>query len=238
MSEHLNRPDLLAQMTLPTQAVAQYVESALGGEKRQGLLIRHDIGSRSKQAVEEKATYGCQAVQQIAEYVGMSADRLYKLCSYAESYSREQLEQWAERQMSNGGRLSYNHLTTILIVKYAMERLRLVERVFEESLSVRALRLIIDRQRDATPNAAVAKKTILYGLDQMISRGKGLLNRFPAWRQSVFNEIDKPNRQTINPLVRSRIVEAQLVLEELSAEVATARNNLARSLARVDQLLG
>lgn len=93
MCQDNNRPALLQQMKPPAQEVAQYVQATLAAEQRQGLLVRHEIGLRLDEVVEEKAIYGSQAVQQIAEYVGLSADRLYKQCAYAQAYSREQLEQ-------------------------------------------------------------------------------------------------------------------------------------------------
>jgi hypothetical protein len=65
----------------------------------------------------------------------------------------------------------------------------------------------------------------------MISRRKGLLKEFSVWRVSMFDKIDKPNRRRINPLVRNRIIEAQLMLEEQVGEVPTVRNDLTRSLA-------
>ena len=103
---------------------------------------------------------------------------------------------------------------------------------------MRALRSLIDQDGEEATKPVRKKKSIVEGLDQMIRRGKGLLKGFSVWQQSVFNEIDKPSRQSINPRVRNRIIEAQMILEDLSTEVASAQNNLARSLARVDQLLG
>jgi hypothetical protein len=225
-------------MTSATQETAQYIETTLATENQHGLLCRHDIGMRLKRVIEEEATYGGQAAQQIAAYLGMSIDRLYKLCAYADNYSHEQLEQWATRPMTNGRRFSYNHLTTLLIIKTAGERLHWVERILTDSLSVRALRSLINDRDDESTKPTRKRKSIVDGLDQMIHRGKGMLKGFSVWQQSVFGEIDKPRRQSINPIVRNRIIEAQMMLDELSAEVALAQNNLARSLARVDQLLG
>jgi len=225
-------------MTSATQEVAQYIETTLATENQHGLLLRHDVGMRLKRVIAEEATYGSQAAQQIATYLGMSVDRLYKLCAFADTYSREQLEQWATRPMNNGRRLSYNHLTTLLIIKTEEERLHWMERILADSLSVRALRSLIDQHGNETAKPTRKRKSIVDGLDQMIRRGRGLLKGFSVWQQSVFNEIDKPSRQSINPIVRNRIIEAQIMLEELSTEVGLAQTNLTQNLARVDHLLG
>jgi hypothetical protein len=232
------RSALLQQMTPATRHIAQCVESTLAAENHQGLLARHDIGVRLNQAVNEKATYGLQAVQQIARYLGMGADRLYKLCAYAESYSREHLEELAARAMNSGARLTYNHLTTLLVLETAEERLSLIERILHESLSVRDLRALIRQQSEVPTVPSGKKKSILQSLEQMVRKGQSLINGFSDWQASIFNEIDRPDRCSINPLVRNRLIEAQIMLDELSAEIPNVRNRLAQNLARVDQLLG
>jgi hypothetical protein len=241
MTQHnrlIDRSAWLQQMTPATRHIAQCVESTLAAENHQGLLARHDIGVRLNQAVIEKATYGSQAVQQIARYLGMGADRLYKLCAYAESYSREQLEGLAARTMNSGARLTYNHLTTLLVLKALEERLRLIERTLEESLSVRDLRALIRQQSEVPTTSCCKNKSILHGLEQMVGQGRSLIKGFSDWQTSIFNEIDRPDRCSINPLVRNRIIEAQMMLDELSAVIPQVRSRLAQNSTRVDQLLG
>jgi hypothetical protein len=62
-----------------------------------------------------------------------------------------------------------------------------------------------------------------------------MIKGFSNWQVSVFNEIDKPDRHATNPLLRYRIIEAQMMLEELSDAVGTAQAYLARNLTRMDQ---
>jgi hypothetical protein len=77
------RDALLQQMTEATKRLAVELDRRLTELHHEGLLARHDAGTGFACVIAEEATYGSDAVAQLAEYLGMSPDRIYKLRNYA-----------------------------------------------------------------------------------------------------------------------------------------------------------
>ena len=139
----IDRTRVFEEMTPATQSLATEFSEKLDRDKRDGLMLRHELGQRLGQVIQSQSSYGAHAIDQLAQYLGVSPDSLYKLRNFAQTYARPEIEQWASRKMASGGRLTFHHLATIMTVKSADDRLRLVNRVFEESLSIRALRALL-----------------------------------------------------------------------------------------------
>jgi hypothetical protein len=211
--------EAFAQMTTATQAVARQFEQTLSKERRDTILIRHELGRQLDQVIREEATYGSAAVEQLAAYLTLSPDFLYKLHTYFQLYNREQVGRWAERRMSNGGMITFNHLTTIIAVKSEPQRLQLVARIFEESLSVRDLRILLRRTRHSAQGKDGTKRaTPLCGLNRLIAEARKMFKSLPAHEQAIFAELDigPVEMPTLDSAVRSKLQEVQVVLADLS----------------------
>src|SRR6185503_10419336 len=142
-------------------------------------------------------------------YLGMSPDRLYKLRTFSQTFSEEQIKHWAERRMTEGGRIRYHHLAAIMVVKLAAERLRLIELVFAQSLSVRNLRDVIasgakDEGRAGT--VASRPKSLAESLGQLIDRSRTLVKKFASWDKGLFRELERLKADSVDPLLRVRVI--------------------------------
>lgn len=238
--ENPERARVYREMTPATQQVATDFEDKLCRQSRDGLLIRHEMGLTLAEVTEGRARYGSRAVEQLAAYLGLSPDRLYKLRTYARIYTRCEVEKWAGRRMSSGGRITFHHLAAIMVVQSADTRLGLVQRVFQDSLSVRAVRDKIAKQGCTKRKAGKGgrrPRSILGGLEQLISRSQTLTKAFAVWEEVVFEQLEHAEPAEIGAATRNRVVVAQNVLDELAGRIGAAMASLASNLQRVDQIL-
>jgi hypothetical protein len=222
------------QMTPDMQRLAVDFEQQLATEKRSGLLIRREMGLRIDQVINGESTYGTAAVEQLAVYLSVSPDRLYKLRTFSQTVTHEQLEQWSDRKMTSGGRIAYNHLATIMVVRPVAQRLELVERTFQQSLSVRDVRAIIDAAgcgRRKTGTGTPRSPSVLAGLRQIIKRSNGFLKDLAQWQTVVFDAIDAKAESELEPAVGALMVEAHSVLVELATGVQASINRLSKNLS-------
>jgi hypothetical protein len=229
--------EAFAQMTTATQAVARQFEQTLSKERRDTILIRHELGRQLDQIISEEANYGSAAVEQLAAYLALSPDFLYKLHTYAQLYGREQIVQWAERRMSNGGMITFNHLTTIMAVKSEPQRQTLVERIFDESLSVRDLRAVLRRAENSAQGRSEdgAKPTTpLRGLNRLIAQARKMLKSLPLHDEAIFAAIDigRVESPTLDPAVRSKLQETQAILADLTDGLGALSARAAQILDR------
>ncbi len=101
----IDQTQLFQEMSSAIQQVAREFEAVLTRHKRSGILDRHEMGIISIGVVIEGIPlHGTRSVGQIAAYLGVSADRLYKLLAFAACYNRADLECWSDRAMTNGGK--------------------------------------------------------------------------------------------------------------------------------------
>ena len=240
-SNDVKRSDAFGAMTPSTQVLAKELESKLDRLNQCNLEVRHEIGTTLKHAIDDQATCGSHTVKQLAAYLGESQDALYKLRSFATHFSCAQIREWSHRKMISGGRLRYNHLTSIMVVESETERLRLVDQTFDESLSVRRLRELISGtgcEKRKFSKGGRKPKTILDGLEQLISRAKALQKGFPVWNAVVFDAIEQADPSNVERVVLNRIVEARNLLDEVRGQIRESESRLAAGFSHLQQLLG
>jgi hypothetical protein len=229
----LHRAKVFDDMTAATRQLAVDLDRDFARVHQDGLLLRHDAGRTLARVIAEEATYGSSAVEQLATYLVMSPDRLYKLRTYALVFTREQIVQWAERRTSDGGRIRYHHLAAIMVVRSPQERLQLIERVFAESLSVRALRAVIAGEGCGTgdgKSSARQPKSLLRDLSRLIEHSQTMVKKFEKWEKDVFLRMEQPNAARFEPILRNKTIVAQKVLEELAGSICVALKRLSGGL--------
>lgn len=86
-----HRQKTFDDMTPETRNLATQFEQQLEQEHHDGLLLRHAMGVTLARVIAGEATYGSNAVEQLAAYLGMCPDRLYKLRTYADVYTEAQI---------------------------------------------------------------------------------------------------------------------------------------------------
>lgn len=124
-----------------------------------------------------------------------------------------------------------------MVVKSPAERLRLIERVFGESLSVRKLRAIIASDVCEKRNGGRdgrGPESILESLGQIIDRSRAMVKQFATWEKKVFDGLlRRADQPEIDWLLRGRVVAAQKMVDELAAQASAAKDRLAQSLTRM-----
>ena len=98
-TEWFRRQKVFSDMTPSTQKLAQKFEQQFAREHHDGLLLRHAFGRALGRVIAEEGTYGSDAVGQLATYLATCPDRLYKLRTFAQTFSEEEVAQGAERRM-------------------------------------------------------------------------------------------------------------------------------------------
>ena len=141
-------------MIAPTHQVAKTLDNLLAREARGTLLLRYDAGVELAATCEREDVYGAYAVEQLATYLGSRRAEFYDLLAVVRAFTRDEVEQLANRRMFDGGRIKPEHLVMLARVS-ATERAALTERVFVESLKPRQLATAI-RKRWAERRAALA----------------------------------------------------------------------------------
>jgi hypothetical protein len=175
--------------------------------------------------------------RQLATYLAMSPDCLYKLRTYSVTFTREQVVEWAERRMSNGGRIRYHHLAAIMVVKSPRQRLDLVERVFTESLSVRALRKVIDGddgEAGTGTSSARVPKSLLRELARLIHCAQHTTKELDRLDKGLQRQMQAADTELLQPMLRNKAVIAHGVLIELGHGIASALERLSAALPQKD----
>jgi hypothetical protein len=124
--------------------MARYLQELNEKEARGILLLKHDFGTVIWQVCENEARYGANAMRLLANYLGAKVEDLYSLIYFRKAFSREEVEGMALRRLSDGGRIKIDHLIAISRVPWK-DRAGLLERVFNESLSVVQLRRVLGK---------------------------------------------------------------------------------------------
>lgn len=236
--EELRRLTLLNDMTPATRKLAADFDQHLAREHHDGLMLRHAMGVTLGRVIGDERTYGSNAVEQLAKYLGMSPDRLYKLRTYANVFTRQQVEAWAARRTAKGGGIRYHHLAAVMVVESPEERLKLVERVFAESLSVRRLRDLIasadlEVRKRKRPGGEHAQ--LLDGLGRLIDGSRAMAKRLSGPRGlQLFDAVGRADPARVGPLLRNRVAMAQTVVDELATHLDDVRGRLAEAVAHVN----
>lgn len=236
-AEGLRRLALLDDMTPATRKLATDFDQHLAREHHDGLLLRHTMGVTLGPVIGDERTYGSNAVEQLAKYLGMSPDRLYKLRTYANVFTEKQLEAWAARRTAKGGRIRYHHLTAVMVVDSPDERLKLVERVFADSLSVRRLRDLIasadlETRNRKRPTGEHAQ--LLEGLGRPIDGSRAMAKRLSGRGLQLFDAVERADLARVGPLLRNRVAVAQMIVEELATHLDHVRGRLAETVAHIN----
>lgn len=127
-------------------------------EARGLLLIRYDLGVRLRAVCEREDRYTARGVELLATYLGVPPKDFYGLIAVANAFSRTEVEAMANRLMSDGGRLTHDHVVAIGQARRA-DYAELIERVFEESFTIRQLRKLL-RDREVARSAARAARRV------------------------------------------------------------------------------
>jgi ActR/RegA family two-component response regulator len=106
---------------------------------------RYRMGAIVAEVKRRTDLYGTRGVPALATGIGEAEQNLYRYATVAERWTPEEFEVLVSRRGGDGRCLSWSHLVLIASIDDDVARTRLLERVLDDSLSVRALMAIVNR---------------------------------------------------------------------------------------------
>lgn len=106
-------------------------------------LARYRVGRVVAELKAEPEVYGHSAVQVAASALGQDEASLYRHARVAERWSASEFDALLGRRMRDGSRPSWSHLVVLASIDSTSRRDQLLERMLDESLSVRRLEEVV-----------------------------------------------------------------------------------------------
>lgn len=240
------RSKLLKDMNTDLQEVAKDWEHRLGIRNRGEIMILYDLGARLKDIIADEATYGSNAVEQLAEYWNMSggANTLYNLRNLATTFTKDVVNQWSVKPMASGQFISINHWFRLLSLEDKGDQTRMLNRIIEESLSTHDLEKEIRSggggktknkrfggRKPQTPTSPLSGLQKVYGIMQQYN------NLEPVLEEHVFSQIDQIASDRVNDVLLERLEENLEQVQDVKSNANKMETHLNKNIARVKKIL-
>lgn len=236
------RAALLKSMSPACREVAEDFSQKLTKASQGVVLISYDMGARVRQVREDVAQYGSNAIEVLGAYLGISATALYSLHGFANAFEREFVRENSSRVLPDGTHLSLGHWTAISKISENKDRLRMLNRVFRESLSANAVEREVKAAEKKTNRRSGGRKpsvptSVLAGVQQTLSLGKKFNNLEPLLIEQVFDKIDVMAPDQVNDVLLTKLGECKEALEALTTNSATLLKRVNSGITRVNRVL-
>lgn len=203
------RQVLLKEMSPQTREIAQEFEGRIAKVGAGVVMFNYDLGARVAKVMEDEATYGNKAVEQLAAYLQNPGGKsnLYSLKQVATTFDRAFVAEHMQNLMPGGGSLAIGHWVELAKVEDQKKRNTLLAQTLREGWSVGSLQTEIQAgirtrntrqggRRPAVPTSPIAGAQKLFSLAQQFN------NYFPTCAKHVFDQIDEMTTdQASKPLI-------------------------------------
>jgi hypothetical protein len=238
----IDRREVYDDMTPELKKMAHEIRSMLARETESSLLIHFDIGVMIRQAVEEEGAYGVKAVEQLAAFFGRDPSWLYAHRDVARVFDRKQIEELAQREMANGGHLESGHVLMLSRVKGREDRKEMMKLTFAQSLSIRQLGdqiggAVLDHGRGYGGRKPVPPKSLLAGLNQVVTAAEAILKRVPIWAASVRQGAVDLEPAKFDDLLQQMVNKAATAVRQLAEQLPAIQAALDEVLKRSKKVL-
>ncbi len=236
------RLKIFETMTPPTQKIAKEFEDKDRLGNTSIILYQYDKGVKLLAMQKAPDKYGENSIRQLSEYLGRTDTELGLLMGVAKAYSRDEVKGMTTRQMTDGNRISWRHLTAMLKVAVAKTRRELWGRVFAESIGANQLEVEIN-------SSGVPKKNIrsggrkpglpsspLVGVHQIEKTAAGINNRFDGWQEAVLDKFDEIAPDDVTPIMLDKARLALTQIETLEGNVTNLRERLTNNVTRLESI--
>jgi hypothetical protein len=243
LPEEAKRMETYNSMPKALQKVADDFQKKELAAAKGIVMIRFDMGAKLKEVIAEEATYGSNAVMELAKFLGKSDTELYAYKNVATVYDRDEVLAISERPMGDGNYISWMHLTAIVEIKKAPDRKKMWDRVFNESLSAtqvksEALASMDKGSRGTGGGRKPAKPTSpLAGCQQVYNSALSFNNRVEVWQEATFDALDEIEPDKVDPMYVEKIKLALTEVETLSGNVSQVQDRLQKNLKRAENIV-
>lgn len=138
-------------MTSELQEKYETIRGLMSEEAEGGARLSYRVGVEVRSIKEDVGRYGRNSVKILAAGLGRTAACFYAYATVAKVWNPTDFEALVSRRNSEGLPLTFSHFVELAKERSLEERKALLERAFDESLSVRALeRDVAGRRRRAS----------------------------------------------------------------------------------------
>lgn len=210
--------------------------------------VAHTMGCRLVEAFKTKneSTYGTAYADQLAVFMSLDGGTttLYALQNFAKTFTREFVDEWSNKQMSNGKYMDTAHWLRLAQIDDKEQQQRMLERVVEEGLSSRNLEREIrggtagktKNTRQGGRNPQIPSSPV-GGLQKAFEITKKL-NRYEVlMAKHVFDKIDSMEPDKVNASVKERIEACLVEANKAKERIGDMVDRLEGNLKRVDKVL-
>ena len=173
--------DVKSSQEIARNAKLEELKKLLSEVTSKDMVGRHAIGVVVNDVKNTPDTYGKEAVKQLAQDLGFEKSTMYEYANVAEAWPARDFTKLCERRTGNGMPITFSHLVELIRIKNEASRAKLLEKVFEDSLSVRALRE--DTNEGTTKSSK--KRAAVPILATMISAADKVIEIQSRWTSSL-----------------------------------------------------
>ncbi len=235
------RQKLLAEMTEPTQQIAQECDTMLDKGNRGITRTFYNIGARMVEALDEakQGEYGSNAAKQLASYISYfegDTNKLYNLRQVAITFDEAFVNEYSEKKIGKGEHMSIEHWVQLSRIAKPAERQKMLDAVVTHGLSaaevarrirsgeVQAKNIRGGGRRVAPPSS------LLSGLEKLRADSLKVTNYLKMCDKHVFGKIASMAVADFSDTLVAK-------LEADKAELATLRTKLDEADKSIDACL-
>lgn len=241
------RMKLLKEMTPELKAFAKEGEERLAKTNSALMIVYYDLGSRLKRVLSNEAKYGTNAAEQLSAFWNIQggATTLYHMKNVAARFDRDFIGEQSAKEMTDGGRLTFNHWVKIAQVKDEKFVEPLLRKTFSDSLSVRDLEaeIISIGAEKTTKRAAGAgrkqsvPKSPMAGLQKTFAAAQAFTNMVPVLEKNVFTAIDNMSPDNVDDTLLKRLNDTKEKLGTMRDGADSSIKHIERNITRVERVL-
>jgi hypothetical protein len=241
----LDRDKLLKEMTPAAQELAQTVAKTLSQGARGVVAMHYEIGLQLKIAGNAEAKYGTNAIEQIANYLGVpeGSAMLHDLVEITKAFEKDYVRAETEKPLSNGNYMTLMHWRMLAKIKDLNETKRdaLVAKIHSESISAKDLALHIrsggetrhSRQGGRTP---VTPSNPMIGLQKFYTLAHSLENWQGTAEKGIFDVLDEISPDLVTDKLVAKTEETLGELDRTIKASQAMQTRLKTNLARLKKV--
>lgn len=245
----LARNTVYNEMTEATQIYANEIQENLQSYESDQVLLLHMVGTLVSDMQEDPDKYGDSGIEQVAQYLNLEGGDtlLYAYAKFAATFTREFVSETMRRQTTHGRALTISHWIELSRVEKETSRLKLVDKVFDQNLSVRELQQEVrgnklgnsaaNRQGSTGRKPKISKSPI--AATQQLSKMATSFRNFEAlYSTEVLNEMESLPEEKLDQTTLDTLCEASESILELQLAVNDLVDNLSSEIDRIVKVTG
>ena len=237
------RMDILAEAPEALKKKIVEIQSRYQKDARARVMGNYMLGVLIREVMAKETVYGSKAVEQIARYFDTQPTNLYAFRQVAATFSSAQVDEASQKELPNGGYITFQHLIVISRIGEPDDRNRMLARTLNEGLSTSQLEGEISstgvvRRNIRTGGRKPGKPTSMgAAIQQVATVCQSVVNRYPVWDETFFQPCQHVDANKFDDAVVAKLGEALKNAEALNKTTGKMVKSLTANLARAKKCL-